>query len=72
MPKPSVRMRGPLRPFVEGFHAQLIEVGYTPLSALEQLQLLAHVSRWLESQGLKPHELTSPRIEQFLRVRRRA
>jgi hypothetical protein len=52
-------MRGPLRPFVEGFHAQLIEVGYTSLSALKQLQLLAHLSRWLESQRLKPHELTA-------------
>ena len=61
MPRPSVRMRGPLRPFVEGFHAQLIEVGYTPLSALKQLQLLAHVSRWLEEAGTQAPRADVPR-----------
>ena len=72
MTRPSVRMTGPLVPHVEGFHANLIELGYTPLSAVKQIQLAAHVSRWLESQRLEPQELTSQRIEQFLRARRRA
>jgi integrase/recombinase XerD len=72
MTRPSVRMAGPLAPHVEGFHAHLIELGSTPLSAVKQVHLAAHLSRWLESQRLESHALTSQRLEQFLRARRRA
>jgi integrase/recombinase XerD len=46
--------------------------GYTLLSAANQVRLLAHVSRWLQSHGLRPEDLTSETVEQFLRSRRRA
>lgn len=46
-----VRVTGPLVPYVEGFCGELAEEGYTPASAARQVQLMAHLSRWLSSQG---------------------
>ena len=45
----QVRVSGPLVPFVAGFRAWLEQAGYTPLSSVVQVRLLAHVSRWLEA-----------------------
>jgi site-specific recombinase XerD len=61
-----------LAPYAEGFAAELAVQGYTPLSAANQLRLLAHVSRWLASQGLSPAELTTAPVERFLVSRRQA
>jgi len=47
-----VRVSGPLEPFALGFAAWLDQVGYTQNSAGGQLRLMAHASRWLETQGL--------------------
>jgi integrase/recombinase XerD len=48
MSHPSrVRVTGPLASYAEGFAAQLAEQGYRPNAAANQLQLLAHLSRWL-------------------------
>lgn len=70
-PDPShVAFTGPLRPFASGLAAELTELGYTATSATVQLQLAAHLSRWLESQHLGPDDLTGPVIERFLVVRR--
>jgi site-specific recombinase XerD len=44
--------------------------GYTPLSAANVLRLTAHLSRWMTRQR-GPAALTPPRVEQFLRHRRR-
>jgi hypothetical protein len=53
-----------------GFSEQLTELGYTRLSAADQLQLMAHLSRWLASRGLGAGQLTPQRAEQALyRVR---
>jgi integrase/recombinase XerD len=65
-----VRMTGPLAPFAAGFAASLADVGYRPLSARNQLTLFAHVSRWLEGQGLVSNDLNTERIEAFLQERR--
>ena len=48
----DVRVSGPLAPFAAGFRSRLADAGYTPLSAVNQMRLLAHLSRWLESAGL--------------------
>lgn len=66
----SVRVIGPLAPYVDGFGAELAALGYTPLSAASQVRVMAHLSRWLEGQGLGGGDLTAERVEQFLAARR--
>jgi integrase/recombinase XerD len=67
-----VRVIGPLEPFADGFRAELAERGYKAWSAKHQLHLVAHLSRWLASQGLAAGELVPERVEQFLTARRAA
>src|SRR2546429_2914767 len=63
---------GPLAAYAEGFHAALVGQGYTLNSAGFQLWLMAHLSRWLTSQGLGPSELSTATLERFLEARRDA
>jgi len=71
MGKPSrVRVTGPLAPHTAGFRRELAGLGYTLNAASNQLQLMAHASRWLAHQGLGPEDLTSARVEEFLVDRR--
>ncbi len=73
MIKPSrVRVTGPLQQYAHGFGEQLGPLGYTRLSAADQLRLLAHLSRWLTRRRLRAGELTPQRVEQFLGARRDA
>ncbi len=67
-----VRMVGPLAPYASGFGRELRSRGYTRLSAVWQLRLMAHVSRWLASEGLGSAAFTPERAEEFCAVRRRA
>ncbi len=67
-----VRVSGPLAEFAAGFASYLAGVGYTPLSAANQVRLLARLSRWMEDRGLGPGELTGQRAEEFLAARRAA
>jgi len=67
-----VRVTGPLQPYAAGFGEELARLGYTKHSASYQLQLLAHLSRWLSSEGLNISELTSAITEEFLAARRAA
>ena len=71
MSNPSrVRVTGPLEPYASGFRRELAEQGYTPNAASNQLQLMAHASRWLASRQLASGELTPSRVEEFLAARR--
>ena len=67
-----VRVSGPLAGYAAGFAAYLAGAGYTPLSAANQVRVLAHLSRWLEDRGLVPAELTGQRVREFLEARRAA
>jgi integrase/recombinase XerD len=67
-----VRVSGPLAEYAAGFAAYLAGAGYRPLSAANQVRLLAHLSRWLEDRGLAPGELTGQRVREFLAARRAA
>jgi integrase/recombinase XerD len=67
-----VRVSGPLAEYAAGFAGYLAGAGYTPLSAANQVRLLAHLSRWLEGRGLSPGELTGLRAQEFLAARRGA
>jgi integrase/recombinase XerD len=68
----TVRVTGPLAEFAPGFAEELSRQGYTELSALNQLRLMAHLSRWLVARGLTLRELTRPRLVEFLAARREA
>ena len=67
-----VRVSGPLEVFAAGFMAELVSLGYRRTPATFQLQLMAHVSRWLAREGLGAGELTSEVVERFLAERRAA
>lgn len=61
----GVRVSGPLARYAPGFVARLVEVGYRPNAASVQLRLLAHLSRWLEQEGIDPGDVREPEIERF-------
>ena len=44
------RVRGPLAPYAAGFVVELVGRGYRPRSVRGQLELMAHLSRWLAEQ----------------------
>ena len=67
-----VRVRGPLEVFAPGFAAELGRVGYRRVPVVFQLQLMAHASRWLESEGVGVGALTTDVVERFLASRRAA
>jgi integrase/recombinase XerD len=62
-----VRVTGPLGRYAAGFVTELVGAGYRPSSAGVQLRLLAHLSRWLEREGMDPGELREPQLERFRR-----
>jgi site-specific recombinase XerD len=67
-----VRVRGPLEPHAERFAAWLAEAGYTPSSAAKQVQVLAHLSRWLGERDLGPEGLADGVAAEFAAERHAA
>jgi integrase/recombinase XerD len=65
-----VRVTGPLASLAEGFAAELAKQGYRPNAAANQLQLLAHLGRWLATKGLDATTLTTSVLNEFLAARR--
>jgi site-specific recombinase XerD len=59
-----------LAAFADGFGAELERLGYSRFTAEAQLQLMAHVSVWLENHGLGAQQLTAARVEEYLVYRR--
>jgi integrase/recombinase XerD len=71
MSHPSrVRVTGPLASFAEGFAGELAKQGYRPNAAANQLQLLAHLSRWLAVKRLDATTLSASVLNEFLAARR--
>lgn len=68
----GVRVAGPLAPYAEGLAGELGRLGFTPLSARQQLQMAAHLSRGLAGAGLGAESLTGPVADRFLAERRAA
>lgn len=67
-----VRMTGPLSPYLDGFRRALEGQGYRSNAVANQLQLAAHVSRWLAESGLTEGDLTNDNAMTFLLARRTA
>ena len=71
MGKPSsVQVTGPLATYSEGFRLELARQGFTANAASNQLQLMAHASRWLANKNLGVDGLTPARVSEFLDARR--
>jgi hypothetical protein len=56
----GVGMVGPLGPYARGFAAELVRLGFTRGSARKQMELAAHLSRWLCDAGLGVGDLAAP------------
>jgi integrase/recombinase XerD len=67
----GVRFVGPLAPLAGELKGEFARLGYATSSATAQLQLAAHLSRWLQTEELGTKDLTGPVIERFLAARRR-
>jgi len=67
-----VRVVGPLSGFNGGFAIELVRLGYRPNAAANQLQLMAHLSRWMAQRGLAADALTASALADFLAARREA
>lgn len=67
-----VRVNGPLAPFVPGFAAELGRQGYACVSVVHEVQLVAHLSRWMAAEDVGVGELAAERVEQFVVSRRAA
>jgi integrase/recombinase XerD len=69
----GVRICGPVAPHADGFYSWLIgRHFYSPLTAVGQLRLTAHVSRWLLSRKLDCSALTDELALEFVAARRAA
>lgn len=66
----TVRVVGPLSPYAPQFASQLAERGYTPLSRVNQLQVMVHLSKWLGVRGLDVVDVTFARVDEYLAQRR--
>lgn len=66
----GVRISGPLAPHSRGFAGELARLGFMRYSARKQLQLAAHVSRWLGDAGLGTADLDAGAVDGFLAARR--
>jgi integrase/recombinase XerD len=66
----DVRVPGPLAPFADAYKVRLRARGYTPLTTVNELRQVAHLSRWLEEQGTGTAGLTSQGLRQFFVSRR--
>src|SRR5205085_12155805 len=67
-----VTVTGPLELYARGFCNWLSEQGYAPDSAVAQVQLMAHLSRWMVSENLSAASLQLEQVEQFAHARRAA
>ena len=67
-----VQVSGPLAEHAEGFRAMLAGRGYAPSSAAGQLQVMAHLSRWLAQQDRPAGDLAPAMVGRFLLARRAA
>lgn len=66
----KVRFSGPLASHRNGLWAELLVQGYSLLSSVNLVRLMANLSRWLEAQRLGPQDLDSRCIKEFLEHRR--
>lgn len=67
-----VRIVGPLAVHKDGLIANLHAKYYAPESSTNLVRLMAHLSRWLDGNNLRPEDLSAAKMDEFLRHRHRA
>lgn len=65
-------VRGPLEPYVIGFAEELLRQGYSRSSAEQHVCFIAHLDRWMQSEGVGLDGLSGSAIERYLAQRRAA
>src|SRR5258707_13418311 len=70
IPRPRIKVDGPLAPHAAGWRAELAARGYARGSAAGQMRLMEHLSRYLEERGLAVADLTVQAAGGFLAGRR--
>jgi site-specific recombinase XerD len=67
-----VQVSGPLVSFAPGFVAELGDLGYARVSIVHQMQLVAHLSRWMMAEAVTAGVLSDEMVEAFVVSRRAA
>src|SRR5487761_656431 len=65
----SRRVTGALAQYAQGFAGELSRLGYTQRGRQEQFCQVAHLSKWLDRQGLRAHEITDATITEYVQAR---
>jgi integrase/recombinase XerD len=65
------RVEGQLAPYAAGFRLWLAQRGYRTASVEDQAWLMAHLSRWLDEQGMAPAAFTAEAAERLQAARRK-
>lgn len=66
-----VVMTGPVAPYAEAYHRQLIQRGYSPLTSVNLMRQAVLLSRWAQTRELEINDLvTADRIDEFVQWRR--
>lgn len=67
---PTVRVMGPLAPHAAEFTRVLTERGYAPSTQIGHLQVMAHLSKWLQDRQLRVLDVSPARVDEYLASRR--
>jgi hypothetical protein len=62
----SRRRPGRLGPFVDGYRAWLLGLGYSPLSVTHSLVALGHLGRWMDGHDVDVAQLNNDLLKAFL------
>lgn len=63
------RNPGDLGPYVEGYRARLLGLGYAPATVTHHLKVLGQLGRWLAGEGLEVARLDGQAITRFVTAR---
>ena len=61
-----VRVVELLGSYARGYCAELIQLGWAPSSALQQMKVMACLSRWMAAERVAVGDLSPARVEQFV------
>lgn len=53
-------------PYIAGFQARLLELGYTPGTVRNMLKIVGDLGRWMDREGLEAGDLSDASIDAFL------
>jgi integrase/recombinase XerD len=67
---PTVRVTGPLAPYVAEFTRGLTERGYAPATQIGHLQVMSHLSKWMQHRQLGVRDANDELVEEYLASRR--